>query len=491
MQFVLTEQGLAAAANAKGAGIRLVFGNFLVGSDFGYTPLNTQQGIKGTLLYTGQITNYADTSAGTLQFDLLMDTTVGDFSYGEIAIMLEDGITTFAIGTLPGLQQKFRQPSVYANQILETVQVNLASGVPLIQWVVNPITVGSIPEIASFDLVNPPDNSTSNTAIVHSPDDYGNHPMIYTQGTDTDLWEITTHEYQVYNDTVAAAVVGSNQFYGNQSPAFGTFPLGRYLIQFTSGASKGLIRQVLSVAGPAITMDTALGISTGDSFNIYQSTMSFIKAQALTFTPVQQGGGVGQLTDKVNIGWNGSALLATVDATHNLGAFVFETELAADVAALNAAIATKQPLGNYQINLGYTPVQQGGGARQQGDKVYIGWTGGNLACTVDSTDLGNFVFSNQLAAVAFSGRYSDLIGQPSNVWSAPAGFTSPSLQVDLLNQSATGVGQYTFVGNSAGFPNPATHGQLYALPGLPGTWMCMSLGPTGADGRDYMYMRYT
>ena len=34
------------------------------------------------------------------------------------------------------------------------------------------------------------------------------------------------------------------------------------------------------------------------------------------FTPVQQGGGIGQLTNKIRIGWNGSALALQVDATN-------------------------------------------------------------------------------------------------------------------------------------------------------------------------------
>lgn len=38
--------------------------------------------------------------------------------------------------------------------------------------------------------------------------------------------------------------------------------------------------------------------------------------------------------------------------------------------------------------LGFTPVQQGGGAGQLTNKVYIGWDGGGLKAQVDSTDLG-------------------------------------------------------------------------------------------------------
>jgi len=44
---------------------------------------------------------------------------------------------------------------------------------------------------------------------------------------------------------------------------------------------------------------------------------------------------------------------------------------------------------NYQLALGFTPVQQGGGAGQGTNKIYIGWSGSNLNVEVDSTNFGS------------------------------------------------------------------------------------------------------
>lgn len=41
-----------------------------------------------------------------------------------------------------------------------------------------------------------------------------------------------------------------------------------------------------------------------------------------------------------------------------------------------------------QAALGFTPVQQGGGAGQQNNKIYIGWSGTELKAQVDAVDLG-------------------------------------------------------------------------------------------------------
>ena len=53
-------------------------------------------------------------------------------------------------------------------------------------------------------------------------------------------------------------------------------------------------------------------------------------------------------------------------------------------------------LSNKQDNLGYTPVQQGGGAGQGANKVYIGWANGRLKTQVDALDLGNMVFDSNM-----------------------------------------------------------------------------------------------
>lgn len=53
-------------------------------------------------------------------------------------------------------------------------------------------------------------------------------------------------------------------------------------------------------------------------------------------------------------------------------------------------------LSNKQDNLGYTPVQQGGGAGQGANKVYIGWADGRLKTQVDALDLGNMVFDSNM-----------------------------------------------------------------------------------------------
>lgn len=73
-----------------------------------------------------------------------------------------------------------------------------------------------------------------------------------------------------------------------------------------------------------------------------------------------------------------------------------------DYAAIDGMIATVTALAN-AAKLPYTPVQQGGGARQGTNKVCIGWDGARIRAQVDSTDIGGLTgydeYSNAVASL--------------------------------------------------------------------------------------------
>jgi hypothetical protein len=97
----------------------------------------------------------------------------------------------------------------------------------------------------------------------------------------------------------------------------------------TAGIYGGLQIPFFNVdAQGRITSSGNTSVTTALGFTPYNSTnpSGFITGingtmvtNALGYTPVQQGGGTGQNTNKVYIGWNGSQLAIQVDAT-NFGA---------------------------------------------------------------------------------------------------------------------------------------------------------------------------
>lgn len=78
-------------------------------------------------------------------------------------------------------------------------------------------------------------------------------------------------------------------------------------------------------------------------------------------------------------------------------------------AASAKAVKTAYDLAkSKQANLGFTPVQQGGGAGQKGQKIYIGWSPSGLKAQADALDLGNVVTTSAGCTKAPSAATADL-----------------------------------------------------------------------------------
>lgn len=106
-------------------------------------------------------------------------------------------------------------------------------------------------------------------------------------------------------------------------------------------------------------------------------------------------------------------------------------------------------LGGKQPNLGFTPVQQGGGANQQTNKVKIGWgTDSRLRVTVDSTDMGYFWTSSNLNPASYfpvsGGAFTGMVYTASLNGTMIQGNSSSSLEV--RNGAGAGDGGMASIG---------------------------------------------
>ncbi|MGV1896696.1 hypothetical protein GOZ84_11040 [Agrobacterium vitis] len=134
-------------------------------------------------------------------------------------------------------------------------------------------------------------------------------------------------------------------------------------------------------------------------------------AARATLGAVQQGGGTGQSSvNVVKVGWadDGSGLLAQVNATP-MGNIWTNSYVESDPAARRAKLGA-------QAALGFTPVQQSGGAGQTTNKIYIGWSADGLRGQVDATDIGriwtDYGSGRQLSATG----YQKIPGGPLIQW---------------------------------------------------------------------------
>lgn len=100
-------------------------------------------------------------------------------------------------------------------------------------------------------------------------------------------------------------------------------------------------------------------------------------------------------------------------------------------------------LNGKQQDLGFTPVQQGGGANQLTNKVKIGWgTDSRLRVTVDATDLGYFWTSSNLNPSSYmplsGGAFTGMTYTASLNGAMVQGYGNSSLEV----RSASGTGDW-------------------------------------------------
>ena len=136
----------------------------------------------------------------------------------------------------------------------------------------------------------------------------------------------------------------------------------------------------------ASTATTQAGIATtkANEASTSASTATTSRNQAETFA--QQAQASATSVDANNI----------VHRTNNetiAGVKTFSSNIVGNITGNSGTATNANNLGGnapsyYQQALGFTPIQQGGGAGQGTNKIYIGWQGPYLRCQVDATDFG-------------------------------------------------------------------------------------------------------
>jgi hypothetical protein len=131
-----------------------------------------------------------------------------------------------------------------------------------------------------------------------------------------------------------------------------------------------------------------------------------------------------------NISWDGSPTLWIDD--YNFGVLVSKAYVDGQDTSLQNQINTKGP------NLGFTPVQQGGGTGMAGNKLYLGWDGSGIRFQVDNNDTMGYLLRGANAGgaidarLAFAGDISGATGPQSSPYEPYAGATVTGWQWAII-----------------------------------------------------------
>lgn len=281
MNFTLTNDGIAAVVAATGLGPAIQILNFKVGNGSGYTPLPAMTALQGAVVGspTGYlVSNYSAIDTVTGEWTCILEDTVGDFDFGEVGLYIDDPLNPgndllFALAAFPGLLPKNNLANANTNRYIFRARITAAAypGWPAaVTFVINPLYNASIVEVPGVHSLLKPSLSAANQYLCGTVDDGGKSVNVFKKSNDE--WSIDSYLVRLTGAVTGVSTTNSvvSTSIANELAAFAT---GRYLLQFTSGAHIGQIREITSQALNTANFVESLASapSIADTFNIYIS----------------------------------------------------------------------------------------------------------------------------------------------------------------------------------------------------------------------------
>ena len=285
--FIITDVGMSVASVANVGGPLINPVKFKVGYDVGYSldpeVLRHRTALNGPILYEGYLEGYTRVDDDTIMLVLPMNYLVGNFSFGEVGIYLQDG-TLFALCVFTERIEKIRSNDLNqtGNSYNLRAFLKLAQGAALIQPPEASLDTAKWGELDSVSGLTRPSSSTSNAYLTHSETETG-VPIIAVKSNDN-LWKFPGYSRYLgevnimlgSTRTTIVANVGA-RFVPIDVP----IPKGKYLVQFVSGNLIGVVREVIFSNQSSFEMSDALPQDPAISsrLEIWQSQTSFVDDQ--------------------------------------------------------------------------------------------------------------------------------------------------------------------------------------------------------------------
>jgi hypothetical protein len=333
--FVVTNNGLLAAAAATPSGPYIHITGFRLGDNATTAALATDTGLAGTTVYTGAVASYSYYDATTIQVNLEVPSTAGPFNYGEVALdMSYGGGTMFARFSYGVLRTKTASSLTgYSNSLRIKALIRISQGPAVFSFVTG--VPQTTLELSGLNVLQTPtDHTDSPMIIVHEANDYQESLLVHKHtGT---LW--SADNYVKIGTTVVSAAADSTHV---TAPLFNNLYMagsgnnGKYLIQ-TAG---GYMRSVSGLSGTTATLASAMVTSglPGTTISVYQLALTLF-AELNAAIAALPSGFVVRTGDTMT-----GPLILSADAVASLEAVTKQQMIAADSAAVTSAVALAVP----------------------------------------------------------------------------------------------------------------------------------------------------
>ncbi len=266
--FTLTNYGVSwFAANP---GVMPKLNRFRVGNGYGYTPDLAQTALHGAVKFLGTPSLPRAIASGEIAYDLYMDLSVGDFTWGEIGLYLNGNL--FGVGVYSTLMLKTKLTEAQPGNLVSMSLVMNPGQTAVVALLNNSDNELNVTKASSVDTLPPAHLAYPNITLVANPLSPQRALLAVAEAT---VWNVAGYEHQVFQGILVSATANTVRI---GSDLVAPDVDGDFLVQFTNGPAAGYARIVESwdSVNKTLLLRTALQVNpvSGDTILVSRWTQS-------------------------------------------------------------------------------------------------------------------------------------------------------------------------------------------------------------------------
>lgn len=275
---------------------------FRLGSNYGYVPSADATDISGNAVYESTLVGPITVNTNVFKYTIALDYQVGDFTFGEIAYLDDQG-KCLAIAVSDRLLTKTAQTNNTGNSMRIDTYLSMV-GTQYNMWNDN---IGSdidfqVPTLKDIDLLPAVNDTDPNLYLIAPQSSNASSILAYTAGNG--LWYFDCYslsnvqQLTVVSATATSVVFNSSQFTSEQKAQFVPAYYGDKIVEFTSGNCYSACRTVLTanigLYETTLTFRTPMAIipQAGDTFYLFSRSQVSVSASVLPIASETTLGGV-------------------------------------------------------------------------------------------------------------------------------------------------------------------------------------------------------